>query len=325
MPALFAAGAEVLGGLGLFGGGAAAAEGGALAAGALGGAELGGAAGAAAGGGLFEGLGAGAAGLLAEGAGDAFASAGGSSFGGLLEGSGAPSAFGQLGASAGGNAGGLTAIPGAAAVSEAATAGAGAVGGGASAGAAGTAGGSAGSSSVFGNLLSSATANPLQTAGLGLGAAGLGYNIMQGQSTSANARKLAGSADHLNMQGQMLSTYLETGKLPAGLQAAVGKANEAAKARAIQNAARAGMPTDPSQNSALAQDLNNIDQQSIIQTAEIGQKLLTTGINEIGLADQLYAQLVNIDQKQAATTGNAIMNFAGALAGGRAQPQRAAA
>lgn len=324
MPALFAIGAEALGGLGLFGGGAAAAEGGALAAGALGGAELGGAAGAAAGGGLFEGLGAGAAGLLAEGAGDAFASAGGSSFGGLLEGSGAPSAFGQLGASAGGNAGTLTAIPGAAAVPEAA-AGAGASGASALGGAGGIGKAAGEGSSLFGSLLSSAQANPLQAAGLGLGAAGLGYNLMQGQSTNANAKALSGSANQLTLQGQQLASYLQTGTLPEGLKAAVGKANEAAKARAIQNAARSGMPTDPSQNSALAQDLNNIDQQSIIQTSEIGQKLLTTGINEIGLADQLYAQLVNIDQRQAQNTGNAIMNFAGALAGGRQQPLKAAA
>jgi hypothetical protein len=55
------------------------------------------------------------------------------------------------------------------------------------------------------------------------------------------------------------------------------------------------------------------------------QKLLTTGISETGLADQLYESLVKIDQTQTANTGKAIANFAAALGGQPGQVQRQAA
>lgn len=340
MPALFAVGGEAL--AGLFAGGAAegAALGGAeLGAGALGGAELGGAAlggaegaglgGAVAGSTLGGGLAAEGGGALgfaglpaAEAAVNPLASFGSSALGfadaapgastlaggGTFDVTGAGGAFGS--ASPGFTGGSLTS-GGTADLTGAATIGGNAAAPGAS---------PAASGSIFDKLVAGATnsvtSNPIGTA---LGAGALGYNIYKGSQTDPLVKQLQSSAGSLNAQGQQLQAYLQSGTLPAGLQAQVQQANAAAKARVIANHAHNGQSTDPSQNSALAQELNSIDQQSTIQIATIGQQLLTTGINETGLSDQLYAQLIGLDRQQSANTGAAIANFAAALNGGRAQ------
>lgn len=314
------------GGLGsLFGGGAAAETGAALGAGALEStAALGGE--AALGTGLGEaalgGLGVGEAALSGLGAAEA---------GGSAATIGAGSSVADLAGVTGAGTGGLAPIAGGA--SPAAGGGAFEVAGLSGAGSpAASAGGSSlaqltgtaapaagGSESTFGGLLGKAgsaiTANPLQSAGIGLAGAGLGFNILNGSKDSAERKALGTSAAGLNAQGQTLMQFLQSGNLPPGLQMQVQKASDAAKARIVQNHAQNGMPTDPSQNSALAQELNNVDQQAMIETAKIGQQLLTTGINETGLADDLFAKLIGIDKAQAQSTGLAISNFAAALGG----------
>jgi len=168
-----------------------------------------------------------------------------------------------------------------------------------------------------GNLAKSAVnqvaKNPLGTA---LGVGGLAYNLAQGQAKPQGTDQLKTSADALAAQSEQLRGYLQSGTLPPGLSSAVDQANAAAKARVISNYASRNLPTDPSKNSALAQELASIDQQSVIQTAQIGQQLLTTGVNEAGLADNLYQALVQIDQTQSANVGKAIANFSAALGGG---------
>lgn len=168
-----------------------------------------------------------------------------------------------------------------------------------------------------GNLAKSAVGqiakNPLGTA---LGVGGLAYNLAQGQAKPQGTDQIKRSADALAGQSEQLRSYLQSGTLPPGLSSAVDQANAAAKARVISNYASRNLPTDPSKNSALAQELASIDQQSVIQTAQIGQQLLTTGVNEAGLADNLYQALVGIDQKQSENVGKAIANFASALGGG---------
>lgn len=159
----------------------------------------------------------------------------------------------------------------------------------------------------------SVTKNPL---GAALSAGGLGYQILQGQQQSGANQTIADQANSLNAQGKQLAAYLQSGDLPPGLKASLSQATEGAKAKVIQNFANQGLSTDPTKNSALQQQLAAIDQQAIISTAQIGQQLLTTGINESGMASDLYKKLSDIDATQTAAIGKAIASMASALNGG---------
>lgn len=174
--------------------------------------------------------------------------------------------------------------------------------------------------------IKSLTDNPL---GVGLGAAGLGYNIFQGQKQSANmkalqadASKATANSDSLVSQGQALQQYLTTGKLPDSYEQQVNNAINDAKTRAISNAAAQGQPTDPTKNTALAQTLAGIDNQRSGMVSQIAERLAASGATLInagqsaaGLSGQLYTALVKNDTEQARSTGQAIASLAAALNG----------
>ena len=155
--------------------------------------------------------------------------------------------------------------------------------------------------------------NPI---GAAIGAAGLGYSVLQGQQTQKYSPEMLAQAQSLNAQGQQLLSYLNSGTLPAGLQASLTQATSAAKAKVISNFASQGLNTDPAQNTALAAQLNQVDQQALISTAQIGQQLMTSGIQETGISSELYKTLANIDQTQTANIGKAIASFASSVSGG---------
>lgn len=175
-------------------------------------------------------------------------------------------------------------------------------------------GADAASGSMLDNLLggatSSITKNPL---GVGLAAAGLGLNLAQGQKQSAAVKAMADQAAAQAAQGATLSSYLEKGTLPPAVQANLTQAKQAAKARILSNYANTPGGADPSKNSALAQELNNLDIQAIASAASIEQQLLQSGQSAAGLSSNLYAQLAQIDATQTANMGKAIANFASAL------------
>ena len=154
--------------------------------------------------------------------------------------------------------------------------------------------------------------NPL---GAAIGAGGLAYSVLQGQQQQKYSPEMLAQAQSLNSQGQQLLSYLNSGTLPAGLQASLTQATSAAKAKVISNFASQGQNTDPTQNTALAQTLLQIDQQALISTAQIGQQLMTSGIQETGLSSDLYKTLANIDQTQTANIGKAIAGFASSISG----------
>ena len=154
--------------------------------------------------------------------------------------------------------------------------------------------------------------NPL---GAAIGAGGLAYSVLQGQQQQKYSPEMLAQAQSLNSQGQQLLSYLNSGTLPAGLQASLTQATSAAKAKVISNFASQGQNTDPTQNTALAQTLLQIDQQALISTAQIGQQLMTSGIQETGLSSELYKTLANIDQTQTANIGKSIAAFASSISG----------
>ena len=166
----------------------------------------------------------------------------------------------------------------------------------------------------IGNLVKSAgesvAKNPL---GVGLAGGGLIYSVMTADQISGAQKKLQEQAASLNAQGQGLMNYLTSGTLPPGLQASLDQATKAAKAKVISNYANQGLTTDPSKNSALAQQLAMIDQQAVISIAQMGQQLFQSGLSETGLSSSLYEQLVQLDQTQTANIGKAIASFAAAV------------
>jgi hypothetical protein len=177
-----------------------------------------------------------------------------------------------------------------------------------------------------GGVIDSLTKNPL---GIGLGAAGLGYNILQGQKQSANQKALTADANtatansnKLEASGEDLQKYLTNGTLPAAYQSQVDQAIQDAKTTAISNAAQQGQPTDPTQNTTLAATLAKIDASRAGMQAQVasqlfssGQGLINAGQGAAGLSGQLFQALVQNDTTQAANTGKAIATLAAALNG----------
>ncbi|HEY6025580.1 MAG TPA: hypothetical protein VIV09_01650 [Pseudolabrys sp.] len=170
---------------------------------------------------------------------------------------------------------------------------------------------------LFSKVGSTVSNNPLSF----LGAAGMAFNAYQANQAMKDipslgqiAPQLQEQAASLSAQGKQLASYLTSGNLPPGLQASLDQATKAAKASIISNFAARGAPTDPTKNSALAAELAAVDAQAVVSTAQIGQQLLQTGVNETQLSSSLYTTLANIDQAAQDRISKSIANFAAALA-----------
>jgi hypothetical protein len=174
---------------------------------------------------------------------------------------------------------------------------------------------SGGSGNILDNAVNSITKNPLSLVGPAAGLGGLAYTITQANKQLPEQTTLNTAAQTATANGNQLSSYLLNGTLPAGLQTTLDKATADAKTAAISNAAKNGQPTDPSQNSTLAAELAQIDQQATISTAQIGQSLLTSGLSETQLASQDYSTLLSADQTEQNLISSAIGKFASSLGG----------
>lgn len=164
--------------------------------------------------------------------------------------------------------------------------------------------------------LKGVTDNPLKTAGVALGAGALGYNLLEGRKPLADQSALQNQATQLSAQGQQFMSYLQQGKLPAGLQTLVDKQTQAAKAMAISNAAKNGQSTDPTTNTQLADAINSAQQQATAQVAQLGEQLFKQGLDETQVSAQIMQYLTNLDEQQTQSMGKSIAAFAASLAGG---------
>jgi hypothetical protein len=158
--------------------------------------------------------------------------------------------------------------------------------------------------------------NPLQTAGALVAGGGLAYNMMQSQTPPPNVQAISDQARQLGQSGAVLQNYLTSGTLPPAMQASMDAAKASARARIISQHASRGLPTDPSMNSALAQELNSVDLQAVAAVGDVQSKLYATGVQEVGMSAGMLQWLQSRDDKQSQQMGLAIANFAGALAGG---------
>ena len=170
---------------------------------------------------------------------------------------------------------------------------------------------------LLGSAGNAATKNPIGTA---LATGGLAYNIMQGQKQSAPVNALSAEAAQLAATGTQLQSYLTSGTLPPAIQAQVSQATASAKARILANYQNTPGGADPTKNSALAQELNNLNLSAIAAAAKIEQDMMTSGISASGLSSNIYSQLAQIDQTQTANIGKSIASMAAALSGKTAIP-----
>lgn len=187
----------------------------------------------------------------------------------------------------------------------------------------------------------------LKTAAPILGLGGLGYNLYQGyqtnqankaltaqEATKAQTAANIASADQaaaapLLTSGQTLTQYLATGTLPPDFQAQVKQQVDAAKASIIQGYGARGQSTNPQENSALAEDLANVDIQaqslsanleSTLNTAgtqliSTANALLTSGLSATRLSAELPIQISQLNSALNKQMSDSLANFTAALNG----------
>lgn len=199
------------------------------------------------------------------------------------------------------------------------------------------------------SLLGDITSNPLKALGLATSVGGLGYDLLNKSSSlpgQANLNQIASTlqqgqagvagnianegsiASGLSNEGNLLSSYIQTGQLPAGVQQSIDQASAAAEASIKSRYAAMGA----SGSSAEAQDLANVrflaqSQGSTIalqllqqgtsdttEAASITNAMVSQGVQETGLSDQIYTELLNLATQQNAQLGTALAGFATSLA-----------
>jgi hypothetical protein len=170
----------------------------------------------------------------------------------------------------------------------------------------------------------------------------MGYNLFQGyqsqqalkalqqQETDYQNRIAAAGTTALNAAQPMIATgeaLMTGGPVPAPMQAILDNYKNSQRARIIQGYA-ARDPTnpsaaDPTQNSALAQELNAVDNQTLALQESIGNQILTTanqmlstGASATNIAAELPLMMQRLNIALQQESGNAIANFAAAMSGG---------
>ncbi len=166
------------------------------------------------------------------------------------------------------------------------------------------------------NLTGAVKANPISAT---LAGGGLLFSLMNPSASGKDISSLRGTSDQLSAQGRQLSSFLQSGTLPPGVQQSIDGATQAAKAAVRQSFAQRGLAGSTMEQQALQQ----VDMNAVNQTAQIGQQLLTTGINEQNIAAGLLQGVLTANTQQSQQTGNSIASLAAALSGTR-PVQRAA-
>lgn len=198
----------------------------------------------------------------------------------------------------------------------------------------------------------SPVASTLKTLSPVVGAGALGLNLYEGYeqkqalnslnsqeaANAATAAQIATTAQQaaapLINSGETLTQFLTTNTLPPAFQATLKQQIDAAKAGVIQGYASRGMSTDPTKNSALQQDLSNIDLQAQSLQANLESTLSTAGNQMITTANQLLAQglsgtqisselpiqVAQLNSQLNQQMSTAVSNFAAAVNGSGAKP-----
>jgi hypothetical protein len=193
----------------------------------------------------------------------------------------------------------------------------------------GSSGGSSGGSGS-GNSGSGSNGFNLNSLGAVVAGGGLLNNLINGNKgvpESANLNNAAGSANAVaaqqNAAGVALQQYVTTGTLPQGYEDQVQQAAQAAKQQIISNYANRGLPTDPTKNSPLAQELAQVDAKLPAMREQIagtlatqGGSMVNAGLQATGISAGVFNNLANLETAQNTARATAIANFAASLNGG---------
>lgn len=151
----------------------------------------------------------------------------------------------------------------------------------------------------------------LHSPGALLAGGALGANLLAGNKKPIGFSALEGQAQQELTQSRQLEGYMGNGTLPPGLQTGIDSATASAAATIRSQYAARGM----SGSSAEAQDLAALNQRATTQGAQIAMQLFQQGVSEAGLSDQIYAQLMQVQQQEDQETTGLIGQFATALGG----------
>lgn len=173
--------------------------------------------------------------------------------------------------------------------------------------------GGAADKSWFSNLVdSSGDALGKNPVGAAVAGAGLGLNLLRGNSPLQGQNETSQIGKDALAQSAKLSSYLENGTLPPGAQQGLDQAKASAAAAIRSKYAQMGM----SGSTAEVQELGALDQRVAAQGFQYAMDLLNKGIQSSGIATNVFNNLMGINQKENEATQGAIGDFATALAGG---------
>lgn len=176
-----------------------------------------------------------------------------------------------------------------------------------------TAGGSGGFLGKIGDYIKN---NPMQL----LSAGGGLLSLLMGNKDPAALSSLNSQALLDRTRGNQYADALATGRLPAGAQAAIDQAAQAARATTRSNFASLGLTGSTPE----AQALSGID---LGKAAQAYKELLSTsqlGENILGQSDNLYRTILQTQLSQDAAAQQAIARIAAALAGSGSRSSSAA-
>ncbi len=145
-----------------------------------------------------------------------------------------------------------------------------------------------------------------------LAAAPVALEAIRGSQPFKGETQLQQSAAQLGQQGKELQNYLQTGTLPPGAQAAINQATASAQAAIRSQYAAMGM----SGSSAEAQDLAAAQQAGVTQATNMAAQLLSTGVQDTQMSDQLYQDIMNQSMQEDQDLSSAIGSFASMAGGG---------
>lgn len=187
------------------------------------------------------------------------------------------------------------------------------LGGGSDFGGNGPAGNVSTASSSGGGILDKAIGfaknNPLALAGIGL----MGANMLMGNQPVPAEGQLRNLAGQTGDQALAMESYIQTGKLPTGLQAAIDQSTKANEAEIRSRFAGMGL----SGSTMESQALSSIRENAAATAAKIATNLFQQGISLSQLSANEWSTLLSAQLQQDAAFNAALGRFAGGLAGAR--------
>ena len=145
-----------------------------------------------------------------------------------------------------------------------------------------------------------------------LAAAPLLMNMMNGSSSDASMKALTQQAAETGSQAKTNMAYMQSGTLPAGLQDTLRGATNAAKAQIKSNYAQMGLAGSTME----AQAMQQVDQASAGQTAQIAMQLFQQGVGLSEIESSIYSKLLTAQMAQDKQFSDALAGFARGMSGG---------